>query len=1083
MNIERSLYDENYTILHLHTDYSTGTTNIDSVTKPIDYIKRASELKMKAIAFTEHGNLFDWSKKKKLCEEYNLKYIHGIECYITETLEEKVRDNYHCCLYAKNFEGVKELNKLITKSFSREDNHFYYVPRISIDELVNTSNNIIVSSACIGGIFSKGNEEIQKKYLDFFIENKDRCYLELQHHLDNQQKELNKKLYDLSLKYDLKLTIGTDTHALSNIHAKGRSILQKSKNIRFENESNWDITFKTYNELINLYKEQNAIPMEVIIEALKNTNRIADQIEEFKIDRSYKYPQLWNNPEELLNDKIKKGIKRLKLDKKENFQSEYVPRIKEELETYKHNKAINFLLIDEDIKSYGKRNNMFAGYSRGSVAGSLIAYIIGMTDMDSIKHKLNFQRFMNTERVSLADVDTDWSPKDRDKIKEYIYSKTGLYCADIITFNTVALKGSIRDVCRALYIKEVPQWLKDRYDEECEHLGQPMEETRKKYEEFKYGDYLKIANYICENVDIKEEQMRKEYPEVFEYVDIINGTIVSVGTHPCGLIVSPIPLDETIGLTSLSTCDYPVSMLNMKEIDYQNFVKLDLLGLDNITLINETCKLANIERLTPDNVDVEDEKVWKSIRDDTLGIFQWEGTGERYIKDLFSDETIKRIKEKNKDFKYIDLFSVGNGAIRPAGASYRDNLAKGIFKDNGHKALNDLLASTLGYLIYQEQVLDFLHVFCGYTMGEADIIRRGFAKKIGTEQYIPEIKKGFIKTMNEKYNTSKEDAESIVKDFLTVIEDASSYLFSLNHSCAYSYIGYICGYLRYYYPLEFLSVAFNIYEDDIEKTKKIYDYATKRGIKLANPKFRYSRSDYFMDKDTNTIYKGIASIKYLNKSVGEFLYSIKDNTYETFTDLLIDINKQINSKQLTILINLDFFEEFGKSNKLLKIYENFDNFYNKSQINKEKYLEWNDILKEYATKETAKLYKFDDTLPMLRYMEELIPDEDINIVDKVKCYFENTGSCDIKDDKRSKQYIVLDINVNYTPKVQLYSLSTSKTDFVKIGKKVFRNNPLAKYDLIYLDEWNFKNKRKKGDDGKWIELDQKEIWATKYWKI
>ena len=763
----------NYTVLHCHTDLSSATTNIDSVTKYEDYIKYASELGMKAIAITEHGNILSWVKKKETCEKYGLKYIHGIEAYLTETIEEKVRDNYHCCLYAKNWDGVKELNKLISSSFNRKDNHFYYAPRILIDDLFNTSDNIIISSACLGGVFNKGNSEIKERFLNFFIKNKHRCFLEIQHHNVEDQISYNKYLYELSKEYDLQLVANTDTHCLNKIHEKGRSILQKAKNIYFDNEEGWDLTFKTYDELIESYEKQNSLPIDIVLKAIENTNKIADMIESFELNREYKYPKLYEDGEQVLKQKINEGILRLGINEYDNYQSEYIPRIYEELETYKHNKAIDFLLLDEDIKSWARNNDMYCGYSRGSCSGSIICYLIGMTDVDSIRFNLNFSRFMNKERVSLADVDTDWSPVDRDKVKEYIYSKEGLYCADIITFNTVALKGSVRDVARAL---EYP---------------------------------LDLVDEICKNIEEKEEYYREKYEDLFEYVDIINGTIVSIGTHPCGICCSPIPLDENMGLLSLSTCENPVTMLNMKEIDSLNYVKLDVLGLDNIQLINETCKLANIERLTPQNIDDNDEKVWMSIREDTTGIFQWEGTGEHYIKDLFSDDTISKIKKQNPDFKFIDLMSVGNGAIRPAGASYRDELSHGIFRDNGNSELNKLLSSTLGYLVYQEQILSFLHEFCGYTMGEADIVRRGFAKKLGTEQYIPRIKEGFIKTMKEKYNTNEKESEKIVECFIQVIQDASSYLFSLNHSLPYSYIGYICGYLRYYYPLEFFTVFLN----------------------------------------------------------------------------------------------------------------------------------------------------------------------------------------------------------------------------------------------------------------------------------
>ena len=181
--------DNNYTVLHCHTMLSSATTNIDSVTSYEDYIEYASKIGMKAIAITEHGNILSWLKKKECCEKNGLKYIHGIEAYLTETIDEKIRDNYHCCLYAKNWEGVKELNRLISGSFNRKDNHFYYTPRILIEDLINASDNIIISSACLGGLFSKGNDNIKQRFLDFYIKNKDRCFLEIQHHNVNDQIE------------------------------------------------------------------------------------------------------------------------------------------------------------------------------------------------------------------------------------------------------------------------------------------------------------------------------------------------------------------------------------------------------------------------------------------------------------------------------------------------------------------------------------------------------------------------------------------------------------------------------------------------------------------------------------------------------------------------------------------------------------------------------------------------------------------------------------------------------------------------------------------------------------------------------
>ena len=1040
----------NYTVLHCHTELSNGTTNIDSVTKYEDYIKRASELGMKSIAITEHGNILSWLKKKDCCEKYGLKYIHGIEAYLTETIDTKVRDNYHCCLYARNWEGVKELNKLISNSYNRNDNHFYYTPRILIDDLFKTSDNIIVASACLGGVFNKGNDEVKKRMLDFFIKNKDRCFLEIQHHNVKDQIEYNKYLFKLSQEYGLKLVTNTDTHCLNKKHVKGRDILQRAKNIRFDNEDGWDLTFKSYDELIESYKQQNSLPMFVILEAMENTNRIADMIEEFTMDKSYKYPKLYDNSEDVLKQKINEGVIRTGIDKLPNYETEYLPRIYSELETYKHNGAVDFLLLDENIKTWGREHDIYPGYSRGSCSGSLICYLLGITDVDSVLHKLNFERFMNTERVSLADIDTDWQPNQREAIKDYVYSMKGLYCADIITFNTVALKGSIRDCARALKID------------------------------------LSIVNDICENInDDNIESYREQYKELFEYVDIVNGTVVSIGTHPCGQVVSPIPLDENMGLLTLATCKNPVTMLNMKEIDSLNYVKLDILGLDNIQIINETCKLAGIERLTPQNVDDNDEAVWQSIKEDTLGIFQWDGSGSYYIKDLFSDETIKRIKEVYPDFRYIDLMACGNGAIRPAGASYRDELAQGIFRDNGHKALNDLLAPTLGYLVYQEQIIAFLNQFCGYTMGEADIVRRGFAKKTGTEQFIPQIKSGFIKTMKEKYEVEEEESEHIVESFIQVIEDASSYLFSLNHSLPYSYIGYICGYLRYYYPLEFMTVVLNVCKDDAEKTNKAIDYVKKHDMVIKPPKFRYSRAEYFMDKETNSIYKGMASIKYMNAQVSEELYKLKDNQYNNFMDLLIDVydKTSINSRQLSILIVIDFFEEFGKSQKLLDIVELYENIMSKKLKSKKGEVSFNkadlpypkEIIEKYATEKSKedkyKQYKVERALELCNELMNDIPNIEMPSIYKIRMNFDTMGECNYYfEDYNPTTCIVVDVITKFkTKKAWLFSIASGHIAEVNIGEGYYNLQPFKALDVIDVFEITQKPKKERRE----VEVEDK----------
>ena len=396
---------------------SNGVTNIDSVTKFQSYIDRAQECGMKAFALSEHGSVFAWDLKKEAIEKAGMKYIHAEEFYVTETLTEKVRDNWHCLLIARNFDGVHELNGLATKSFNRKDNHFYYVPRITFDELLGTSNNIIITSACLGGILNHASAEIQERFLRFMMQNQERCFLEIQHHNVEDQISYNQKLYNISQKTGLRLIAGTDTHSLNPIHAEGRKILQQSKDIFFGDEEGWDLTFKTYDELIQAYRVQHSIPEAAYMAAIANTNVVADMVESFELDRHTKYPHIYDDQEKVFKQKINEGYKTNKYLKERYSKAEVVARVNEEFEVYKKVGAIDFMLLESYIREWERQNGIQSGYGRGSVSGSLIAYILGITQMDSLKFHLNFFRFMNPARVTNADIDTDYCSIDRDKIK------------------------------------------------------------------------------------------------------------------------------------------------------------------------------------------------------------------------------------------------------------------------------------------------------------------------------------------------------------------------------------------------------------------------------------------------------------------------------------------------------------------------------------------------------------------------------------------------------------------------------------------------------------------------------------------
>ena len=1197
---------ENYIVYHLHSDYSSCITNIDSVTKVKMYVNKAKECGMKALAFSEHGSTLNWYEKKSAIEEAGMKYIHAIEAYITEKLvwldeegnEKKVRDNYHCILIAKNYDGFKEINRLVTKSFNREDGHFYYTPRITIDELENTSDNIIVTSACLASIFGKGNEAIQKRYLDFFVKNRHRCYLEIQHHNVEKQKEYNKKLYQMHLDYDISLVAGTDTHSLNKELADARLILQRAKKTYFDEEEGWDLTFKTYDELIEAYELQNSLPMDVVKEAIYNTNLIADRVEEFKIDTSPKYPNLFPNAYDELRRVSYEAIDKHPYALKNHSREELEERIEMELDGFHKTNMESFMLFKKLINDWQHKNGIWSGPSRGSVSGSMIAYLLGITEMDSMKFDLNFFRFVNPNRVSNADVDEDLYEEDRDRVREFLLTFDKINSSEIVSFGTIAIKGAIRDVGRALEM--------------------PLQEVNEICSKIEQDDKKK---------DFVPDKLRNQYPELFRWVDLLNGVITSVGTHPAGVLCSTLDITEEIGLISLSTTKYPVSSVDMYGLDAMMYTKMDELGLDNIGIINKTCQLAGIERINPDNINLEDWNVWKSIRDDTTCIFQWESSmASQLVKNLFSDNTISKIKKEIPDISMLKLFSFGNALIRPCGASIRDEIAKGNFHRTGIEDLDNLLKQELFVCIIQEDIMKFVMQFCGYDLGQADYVRKcvakdssvlmadgsakliqdiivgdrvqsynngyysgqnvtnvfyngkkevykictknGFelkstkdhkyltqrgwvelqditeddylfvpekinidsnkristsqsfnyilpseckkeikvkdikyigvedvydieventhnfvangitvhnciAKKKGTEQLLKDIKDAFIKVSKPKYNLTDEKCEEIINPILKYLEDASRYAFSWNHSDAYSYIGYACGYLRYYYPVEFVTACLNVWQDNQEKTAEIKKYANANNIKIHEAKFRNSRSDYFFDKENKCIYKGMKSIKFLNKKSSDELYEFRNRDYQSFIDVLYDIeDTSINSRQLDVLIKLDFFSEFGNSKELLEIYKVFEEFKNGNAKSISKAKLENDPIKEEIVKrfsqETKSTYKILNCKGILKECEDYIKSQnipDLSLALKAQIQNEYLGyinlSLNTNDIEIRRQLFVLNVKKLVAKRgrnagkpwayaITAQSIGSGITSEYLVWANIYDQNPIVENNLIYV---------------------------------
>ena len=996
-----------------------------------------------------------------------LKYLHGVEIYLTHSLENKVRDNYHTILIAKNKEGIKELNLLVDLS-TRED-HMYYKPRISFEEFFNISDNIIKISACLASPLSKypSSEQADRDVYEKLLKSYD--YYEIQPHVKSlEQIQYNKMLYEASKRYGIPLIAGTDTHSINQYKAECRSILQKAKHIEFSNEDEFDLTYKSYDELVEMFRQQGSLPMEVVLEAIENTNRMADSVTDYELDIDFKYPILYENEEEVFVERIYKMYQD-KLDKgiiKPN--PKYEENIQEELRVFKKIGMVGFMLFMSELVCWCWDNGIPIGFCRGSVGGSTIAYLTDIIDVDPVVWDTVFSRFANEDRKEIGDIDLDIAPSQRHLVYEHIIEKFGIdKTAYILAIGTISDKGTIDEIGRALNIPldEVKE-IKELYSlytdtiEDCKNKIHVFEE--KGLEEGSV--YKECKDKLQKNEKLLDDLKNVKYKELFYYFDGLVGTAISQSMHPAGIIVSPVTLPDNYG-TFWSKDGKRIISINMEEVHEVSLVKYDLLGLKNIDIIKDCCELANIPYPKSHTVNWEDEEVWKHITDSPVGIFQFESK--------FAYDSLKKF-----GCKRVNDLSLVNASIRPSGESYRDNLLAHKPNQNPSEIIDDLLKANHGYLVFQEDVIAFLQKICGLSGSDADNIRRAIARKQmdRLQKALPQILEGYC-SMSDK---PRDVAEDEAKTFLKIIEDASSYMFGYNHSTGYSMIGYICGYLRYYYPREFITAYLNNANND-DDIKLGTELAKQLQIPIHSIKFRHSTAKYSCDK--NGIYKGIASVKFLNDDAANDLYAIRDEKFDTFIDLLVRIKDlRVDSRKLDILIKLDFFSEFGGINYLLVCNSLFDKYYGKKQMKKEKLYEDGldfDVIRKYAGKETPKMFSNLDSVGLINELISTIPNEKTTLRTIIAYQIENLGYVDVVDKKYAGYCVVTDLNVDYSPKLKLYALANGNTIPVKIDKKTFKNQPLRRGDIIKVTRQNKKPKMRKVE-GKWIETEEKEWWVTEY---
>ena len=1023
-----------YCVYHLHSDLSL----LDSTTNFKDYVDLAVSQGMTAIASTEHGLPRSWVEKKMYCDEKGIKFIHGVEIYLTENLEPKVRDNYHTVLLAKNAAGVHELNRLI--GLSTQPDHMYYNNRLTFDEFLSISPNIIKISACLASPLNK-LPPFHERYLELL---KHYDYLEVQPHNNPDQFMYNQKLMRYADKFHIPLIAGTDTHSLNQYKSECRDILMWRKEQFYPGEEGFDLSWHTYDELVDAFEKQGALPRFVYLEAIENTNKMADSVENFDLDKSIKYPILYGSPENdtkklhevvwrKLDEKLEAGI--IPRDQEQAFRS----AINEEFRVFEKIGMSGFMLCMSELLSWCRDTGKYIGPGRGSVGGSRVAYVSDIIDLNPETWHTNFARFANENRREIGDIDVDVVDTDRPEIFRHIEQKFGEpYTARVAAYGTIQSLAFIDDCGGGLATK----W------EWEHHPGKFNESRRMKIK----GDFSASNPYsirkIAEIKDLfrKDEAAAKEkYPDLFYYYDGIVGTRVSQSIHPAGIVISPLVLDDEYGVFNKD--GERCLLLGMEELHEVGAAKFDFLILKTVTVIRDCYALMGKTPPRMHEINWDDQKVWASMAKDANSIFQFESD--------FAADSMKKFRPKS-----IQELSLLTAALRPAASSFRDQLLARIPHHNPSPLIDDLLKSNLGYLTFQEDTIRFLQEICGLSGSESDNIRRaiGRKQKDRLEKALPKILEGYC----SKSDRPREVAEREAKEFLQILEDSASYQFNYSHACEYCLLSYMCGYLRYYHPLEWIAAFLkNAANDDDLKTGK--QMAADRGIKFTRPEFGQDNRTYFIDHEHKSISDSIASIKGVGEKDAEAILKIYNGgQYTCFADvlgLMILEDGALNKTVILTLILGDYFRCFGSRGKLLHLYE--EAFEGKYKLNKN-------------------LKSFSERVSRLAFEETITPESEPSPKQLIDFEIDHYGEPISAIPSSEGLYAVIAVDTKYSPKITLYNIARGTKGMMKVRKPYYNKHQVAAKDIIRIARWHPEQAYSFSNGVREIKPGVTDLWLDEY---
>lgn len=1010
-----------YNNFHKHTHYSNILTP-DSIIKPIDYVNRAMELGHTTLCTTEHGyagNVFEYYD---LAKQNKLKLIFGVEFYYVNDRFEKDKTNAHLMILAKNNDGKRELTKLISES---NKTGYYYKPRVDKELVLNLNpDNVFITSACVGGFIGKSENHEDEFVIPFMNHFKSNFFLEIQDNVHPYQVEYNKKILQLHKKYNIALIHACDSHYIYPEQDKDRTQFLNGKNIYYEEEDGFVLDYPDSDTIFKRYQEQDVFTQEQIEQSLKNT-LLLDEFEEIHMDKEIKMPSIypsWTHEQKVkkLKEIITEEWKKDKQEIDKNRINEYLDAIRFETQIIEDTSMEDYFLLNyEIVKRAKEKGGILTRTGRGSAPSFYVNKLLGFTEIDRLDAPITLYptRFISTSRIletkSIPDIDFNTAdPSPFIEAAKEILGEDNVYY--MTAYGTMQASEAFRNYCRAINLK--------------------MED---------YNDIGKNLDHYKNDPKWKEIIKESE-----KFIDVID----SVSPHPCAFLLLSQPISEDIGLIRVGSKDKVnlCTLIDSTTSDSWKYLKNDFLTVSVWEIISNTYKMIGqpihsireVSRLVEN-----DSRVWDLYEKGLTATLNQTGT---------ESGTPQVMQYKPKSIRELSAWV---SAIRPSFASMKHYFLNRQSFSYGIEEFDMILQESDNFILYQENIMKVL-VYAGFPEDETYGLLKAIAKK--KEGIIEPIYERFINGFIAKTG-SKENAERVWR----IIEDAVGYGFNSSHAYSVALDSVYGAYLKVNYPLEYFTVILSKYEDDTDMTSKIHKELSHFNIKIAPIKFRESRAHYSPNKQNNTIVKGIKSVKYLNEKIADELIELGKNQYETFCDLLVDIteNTSVNSRQLEILIKLNFFEEFGQNNELLQIYNEFSSgkdAYKKGlkQETKEKRLE----AKKQREKEIRETLN-DKTIPvyqMILYQKEML------------------GYADIKYPHAKDWYVIVDIDKKYTPRLMLYDLATGEEKSVKVDKKKFYNGDdetLKIGDVIKVNQIEQKQKSKLVE-GKWQKLDEYEDWLV-----